>query len=153
MSDGPRRHHYMFAHRTLPSAAFRSGPDLVVAGREGRLTLDRVWDNLGQTLPETERLPADGLRVDHHRLAAHDVLVVTLPRPEGPAEAHLAAIAVADDAERVRYFTLEEARSPIDGARYTVLAEWTSDGRHVNYGPGPDPEPAAFTAAISAHLE
>jgi hypothetical protein len=152
MSDGPRRHHYLFAHRELPSAAFRFGADLVAAGREGRLTLDNVWHRLGETLPEADRLPSDGLRVDHRQVGAHDVLLVTLPVPQQPAEAHFTAIAVPPAAAGIRYFTLEEARSPIDGRRYTVLAEWTHDGKHINYGDGPDPRPAAFTEAIIPHL-
>ncbi len=152
MPDGPRRHHYLFAHRELPSAAFRFGANLAAASRDGRLTLDNAWNHLGQTLPEAERLAADSLGVSNHRLDAHDIVVVTLPPPQHPAEAYLAAIAVSDGDAEVRYFTLEDARSPVDGLRYTVLAEWTNDGKHINYGPGPDADPPSLVAAIAPHL-
>ncbi|HEY7226173.1 MAG TPA: hypothetical protein VH561_21565 [Micromonosporaceae bacterium] len=57
-----------------------------------------------------------------------------------------------DQALRARYFVLEEAWSPIDARRYTVIAEWTKDGSHLNGGPGPEPERASFLAAVAARL-
>jgi hypothetical protein len=153
VSDQARRHHYQFAHRVLPSAAFRFGAGLVAAARAGQLTLDGAWNGLGQELPEGERLPPGGLDVSHQQIASFDVLVVTFPAAERPAEAHLAAIAVpADGTDKVRYLVLEEAQSVIGGQRYTVLAEWTEDGRHVNYGPGPEPSAAPFVAAVTRTL-
>ncbi|MGI5174933.1 hypothetical protein ACQEVZ_01170 [Dactylosporangium sp. CA-152071] len=152
MSDGPRRHHYLFAHRELPSGLFRLGIDLVSAGRDGRLDLDAVWDRVGQTLPDHERLPATGLAVSHHLVADHHVLLVVFPAAQHPAEAHFAAMAVSAHDARVRYIVLEEARSVIDGTRYTVLGEWTEDGGHINYGPGPEPRTEAFLSAVRSHL-
>lgn len=148
MLERPRHHHYVFAHRELPSAAFRFGADLVTAAREGRLTLATVWDRVGETVPPDDRLPSDGLDVAYHALAGQDVLLVTLPAPDAPTEAHFVAL-VGDP---VRFFTLEDAYSPLDGSRYTVLGEWTDSGSHVNHGPGPAPEPGLFLAAIGERL-
>jgi len=145
MLDRPRRHHYLFAHRELPSAAFRFGADLVSAARDGRLTLDTVWVRVGEGLPEPDRLTPEGLSVSCRRLQDRDVLLVTLPAPQAPTEAYFAAIVVP----ALRYFTLEDAYRPVDGARYTVLGEWTDAGIHVNHGAGPPPEPEPFLAAIS----
>lgn len=152
MSAGLRRHHYLFAHRALPSTVFQYGADLVAAGRDGDLALDDVWHRVGQTLPDQERLPADGLAVSHHHIDEHDVLLVTFPPAVHPPEAHYAAIALSTRDGRVRYITLEDARSPIDGSGYTVLGEWTDDGDHVNRGCGPKPGPDAFLGALGSVL-
>jgi hypothetical protein len=146
--DRPRHHHYAFAHRELASAAFRFGADLVTAAQEGRLTLATVWDRVGETVPPDDRMPSDGLSSAYHALAGHDVLLVTLPAPDAPTEAHFVAV-VGDP---VRFFTLEDAYSPLDGSRYTVLGEWTEGGSHVNHGPGPQPRPDLFLAAIAERL-
>lgn len=79
-------------------------------------------------------------------------MVVTLPRPQGPTEAHFVAFALRDRTDLGRYFTLEHALSPPDDSRYTVLGEWTADRSHVNFGPGPEPDPVAFLTAIGRFL-
>jgi len=147
VSDAARRHHYLFAHRALPGTALRHGADLVAAVRDGRLALDGFWDQVGQTLPEDERLPSAGLAVSDHHIDDSDVLLVTFPAPVGPPEAHFAAIALSTHDGRVRYITLERGLIPADGTRYTVLCEWT-DEHHVNLGAGPEPEPDAFLSAL-----
>jgi len=131
----------------LPGTALRHGADLVAAVRDGRLALDGFWDQVGQTLPEDERLPSAGLAVSDHHIDDSDVLLVTFPAPVGPPEAHFAAIALSTHDGRVRYITLERGLIPADGTRYTVLCEWT-DEHHVNLGAGPEPEPDAFLSAL-----
>jgi hypothetical protein len=147
VSDAARRHHYLFAHRALPGTVLRHGADLVAAVRDGRLALDGFWDQVGQTLPEDERLPSAGLAVSDHHIDDSDVLLVTFPVPVGPPEAHFAAIALSTHDGRVRYITLERGLIPADGTRYTVLCEWTGE-HHVNLGAGPEPEPDAFLSAL-----
>jgi hypothetical protein len=146
--DRPRHHHYVFAHRELPSAAFRFGADLVTAAREGRLSLDTVWERVGETMPPEDRLPSTGLSAAYHEVDGHGILLVALPAPDAPTEAHLVAVVGFP----ARCFTLEDAYSPIDGGRYTVLGEWTESGTHVNHGPGPDPRPDLFLAVVREHL-
>jgi hypothetical protein len=145
--DGSRRHHYLFAHRVLPSTALRFGADLVSAGRDGQLALDSAWDRVGQDLPEDERLPSAGLAVSHHHIDEHDVLLVTFPPPVGPPEAHFAAIALSTRDGQVRYITLERGLIPLNDTQYTVLGEWTDDA-HLNLGSGPQPQPDAFLSAL-----
>jgi hypothetical protein len=149
MLGKPRPHHYLFAHRELPSAAFRFGADFVAGIGEGRIGLAKAWELIGESFPEEERLPADELAIELHTLGTHDVVLVSLPPPAGQAEAHFVAIAAAD---RLRYFTLEAAESPLDGRRYTVLGEWTEDHTHVNFGPGPEPDKALFLTAVGDKL-
>jgi len=151
MTDDPRRHHYVFAHQELRSAALRFGADLVAAGREGTLTLRNVWDRVGESLAEDDRLPAHGLNHTYHELADHLVLLVHLPPAHNPAEAHFTAIALSTEDGGVRYLTLEYAVSPVDESRYTVLGEW-DDRRHINYGEGPVADAAAFLGAVDRLL-
>ncbi|WP_238009910.1 hypothetical protein KZZ52_14695 [Dactylosporangium sp. AC04546] len=159
VSDGPRPHHYLFAHRNLPWLAFRLGPEFVDAGRDGRLTLEDYWVRVGCKLPHELRLPAIGLTVSHHRVDDHDVLFVALPPAQHPAEAHFAAIALSTGTGRVRYLTLENIRSLLDGNRHTALAEWTKESLQWNRPmpdhitrPGPEPRPDAFLSAIRSRL-
>ncbi len=152
MLDRPRQHHYTFAHRELPAAAFRFGPDLVAAARDGRLTLDAVWTHVGDALPEPDRVAAQGLSGTYHTVSGYPVLLVTLPAPDAPTEAHFVAVVLSTVDGSVRYFTLEDAWSPLDGSRYTVLGEWTADGKHVNYGPGSAPDAEEFLASLGQRL-
>jgi hypothetical protein len=150
MLEHPRSHHYGFAHRELPAAAFRIGPAFITGVRDGRIALAKAWRLYGEQLPEAERLPADGLAAEVQTVGPHQVAVVTLPPPEGPTEAHFVAVAMAGD---LRFFTLEAARSPIGGEWYTVLGEWTSNHSHVNRGAGPQADKDAFVAAVVTHLQ
>jgi hypothetical protein len=147
----PRRHHYVFAHHEVRRAAQRFGADLVEAGREGRLTLESVWNRVGESLDEPDRRPATGLASTYHEIAGHRVLLVRLPSAHHPTEAHFVAIAAPVDDGRVRYLTLEYAVSPVDETVYTVFGEW-DDQRHVNYGEGPAPDADAFLAAVAHRL-
>jgi hypothetical protein len=153
--DGePHRHHYLFAHRELPMAAFRYGPDLVRVARGGNLGegLTKLWVDLGTALPPDDRLPADGLAASWHDVGTHEIALVRMPPPGGVTDAYLAAIAVPKDGESVRYLVLERSVSTEAGQPTTVLGEWLSGGDHVNLGAGPPPEPAAFLAAVGERL-
>jgi hypothetical protein len=147
----PRRHHYMFAHHEVRRAAQQFGADLVDAARQGRLTLESVWNRVGEPLDEPDRLPSTGLVSSYHEIGGHRVLLVRLPAAHHPTEAHFIAIAVPAEGGRARYLTLEYAVSPIDEAVYTVFGEW-DDQRHVNYGEGPPPDADAFLAAVAHRL-
>jgi len=148
MSDEPRQHHYLFAHRELPSAALDFGDDLVDAAATGHLRLREAWDGLAQRLPEHERLNGNGLGATYHRLGSYEAVLVRMPLAKRPREAHFALIVRPVAGGPIRYITLARAVSPVDGRRYTVLGEWTKEG-HVNHGEGPPPDPNAFLAAAS----
>jgi hypothetical protein len=152
--DKPHRHQYLFAHRELPMAAFRYGPDLVRVARGGNLAegLAKLWVDLGTALPAADRLPAEGLRASWHDLDAYEVALVTMPPPGGVTDAYLAAIAVPKGEGGVRYLVLERSVPDADGNPTTVLGEWLAAGDHVNLGDGPPPEPDAFLAAVRQRL-
>ena len=153
--DGePHRHHYLFAHRELPMAAFRYGPDLVRVARGGNLGegLTRLWVDLGTALPPGDRLGPEGLGASWHDLGGYEVALVRMPPPGGVTDAYLAAIAVHKDGEQVRYLVLERSVSGDTGLPTTVLGEWLSAGDHVNLGAGPPPDPALFLSAVRDRL-
>jgi hypothetical protein len=153
--DGePHRHHYLFAHRELPMAAFRYGPDLVRVARGGNLGegLTKLWVDLGTALPPADRLGPEGLGASWHDLGGYEVALVRMPPPGGVTDAYLAAIAVPKDGEKVRYLVLERSVAGDTGLPTTVLGEWLSAGDHVNLGAGPPPDPALFLAAVRERL-
>jgi hypothetical protein len=152
--DQPHRHHYLFAHRELPMAAFRYGEDLVRVAHGGNLAegLAKLWVDLGTALPPDARLPADGLRATWHDAGNHEVALVEMPPPGGMTDAYLAAIVVGKDGGPVRYLVLERSLPDDAGQPTTVLGEWLSSGDHVNLGAGPPPEPAAFLVAVRERL-
>lgn len=92
------------------------------------------------------------------RVANCPTVLVQMPRPRAPAEAHFVAVVLTGDLERdgddkalaFRYFTLECGLN-LDGTARTVLCEW-HDGAHRSFGDGPPPEAAAFIEAVTARL-
>jgi hypothetical protein len=153
MPSGTRRHHYYFAHLELPAAAFRLGSDLVTSGGDVALTLRNAWDRVGEDFAEQDRVCSTGLAVSHHRIPGYDMLLITFPLALYPTEAYFAAVTLSTEDGNVRYFTLEDAVSPMTMTRCTVLGEWTSEGTHCNFGDGPEPRPDAFLDGVRSLLE
>jgi len=149
--DEPRQHHYEFAHVVLRAIVFRAGRLMLDLAANGGLTalVHESWDRVGEGLPEERRLPSDGLRGERIDTPDLSAAVIILPPAEHIAEAHLVAL-VSDpaDAERIDFFTLERTWTS-DGEPATALGQWTRDGRHLNLGDGPDPEPRAFLDALA----
>ena len=149
--DQPRQHHYEFAHVVLRAIVFRAGSLLLDLAADGGLTalVHESWQRIGESLPEERRLPATGLRGDRFDTSELSAAVITLPRAEHIAEAHLVAL-VADPADpsRLDFFTLEHSWTE-DDAPATVIARWTRDARHLTLGDGPTPNPDDFLAAIT----
>ncbi|UGT54377.1 hypothetical protein [Nocardia asteroides] len=150
----PRTHHYQFAHQVLPTLAQRLGARMVTDEPPLGYTeqLKGLWDSIGERLPAEDRLPSAG--ITGHRVDAEGLrlLLVELPTPAAPAEAHFVAVVLPENSDDVRVFTLERATfQPADREDATMLGSW-SDRSHFNLGPGPHPEPTAFIAAIHAKL-
>jgi hypothetical protein len=147
-TDDPRPHHYQYAHRALPSVVRHSGLEIVqaAAGRDITPALQALWSEVGDQLPEDQRLDPAGLTVAYEPGPPAPLVIVTMPPAHHMVEAHFAAIvAVADQA---RYLVLEESWSPV-ADKATVLGEWTAEG-HLNLGSGPPPQRDAFLAAVRA---
>jgi hypothetical protein len=58
--------------------------------------------------------------------------------------------AIVPSGEQVRYLVLEESWSPSEPMA-TALGEWAGGG-HINLGPGPAPDRAAFVEAVLARI-
>ncbi|MEU4323367.1 hypothetical protein AB0F85_30105 [Nocardia fluminea] len=146
----PRTHHYQFAHRVLPGLARRVGRQIVTDEPQLGFTeqLTGLWNFVGETLDDADRLPSDGLSASRIDTAGLQVLLVVLPPPLAPAEAYFVGLALYNDADTVRIFTLERASTQVRGHGVgTMLGSWSERG-HINLGPGPAPDQEAFVAAI-----
>lgn len=151
MEAEPRQHHYRFAHRYLARVAFRSPDGLQHELRtRGDRWLTDAWRTVGADLPRKERLKPTGLEVTWAGHATNDLAVISLPEPTASAEAHLVGILFGALLPEV--YTLERAEDPTTGEASTVFAAWEIDGSHLDLGPGPEPEPAAFANHIWVHL-
>ncbi|MGV9266223.1 hypothetical protein ACWDRR_16345 [Kitasatospora sp. NPDC003701] len=153
VENGPRPHHYRFAHKVLAGLARDLGPKMLdaVPPQGFGAGLVSLWGDFGGSLPAGDRLPSDGLDANLITLGPHRLLVVVLPRPAAPAEAYYTAVVQPAGADHCRYFTLEHAVDPFTGEPYTVLGEW-ADGSHLNLGSGPAPGLATFLEAVVALL-
>ncbi|MFE9423441.1 hypothetical protein ACFYNO_10815 [Kitasatospora sp. NPDC006697] len=151
-----RHHHYQFAHRALPAALRSLGPELVTELPVGGITplLLELWGEVGARLPADQRVPWEGLAGEYRRFGeGHSGVLVTLPRPVAPPEAHLAAAVLPHGSGELRYFTVEFAIDPVSREEGAVLGEWTADGTHRLLSVGASPEPEAFAAAVGALLD
>lgn len=151
----PRCAHYQLAHVALPSVAHRNPFEFMSAmASEGasellRSLLEQVAEHCSDQPPD---FGPEQLLVHRARVLGSPCLVVELPEPAAPSEAHFVAawLAINDGPEsgKLRYFTLE-AGDPSLGTG-TVLGEWNSMREHVAHGAGPEPTLEGFTRAITA---
>jgi len=164
--NGITRHHYDFGHVILremcshnPMAFFQ-----VLASPGKDEFLERLWriacDRCDEKGP-VSFAPAD-VAIDATRIDDYPVILVTMPRPKVMTEAFYIAVVLLTPMEQIvagtirekpefGYYTLELGIAP-DGSEYTLLCSWV-DGRHVNFGSGPEADPAAFLEAVSEKLQ
>ncbi len=157
----PRDHHYLFAHRLLPSLFFADPAGLMAAlGRERAALLTRMWRLLGdkEIVANAERIAPLGLWCEMRDVAGISVALVSLPPPRAATEAYFVALAYRPAPRRlfgprplVRYLTLEYGLG-LDGEPLTVLCEWHK-GTHQNHGMGPGPTRDAFFEAVRGLLD
>ncbi len=147
-----RRHHYEFAHRTLPDLVRSGRFDLLEMAEHGVLepALLGAWEALGEAFPEGERLDPEGLSVWPVDLAGGRALLVRFPPVQFMPEALLAAAVPGVDGEPARYLTLEFAGTADDEVE-TMIGEWEGEV-HRNWGTGPEPDPNAFVVALEQLL-
>lgn len=141
--------HYLFAYFMLVPLCLsepRLAP-LQFTTAEGEEMLRSLWVHAGQHSRMTGS-GKDGLR-DGAGLGVQSfgpVLIITLPPPAAPPEAH--AIALAGG----RVFALEMGEDFETGEMGTFLCEWTQQG-HTNYGPRGRLTSEEFTAEVQKLLE
>lgn len=151
----PRCAHYQMAHVALRSVALRNPQEflalLMTHKRRDFLAslLEQVAEHCADQPPD---FTAEDLVLHPTRVLGSPCLVIEMPQPQVPPEAHLVAawLAINDGPESapLRFFTLEAADATF-GWR-TVLGEWDAKGEHMNLGQGPEPSVEAFVQAITA---
>lgn len=151
----PRCAHYQLAHVALPTVAHQNPFQFMSA-----MASDSAQELLGSLLEQVAEhcsdqppdFDAEDLLIHRARVLGSPCLVIELPTPAAPAEAHLVAawLAINDgpEAGQLRFFTLEAADPAVGPA--TVVGEWDSERQHVNHGAGPEPSVEGFTRAITA---
>lgn len=152
-----RQHHYRFVHQELRHMATVAPEKLFefLSGFGGDQFLTTLWETVGQALPERDRVKPEGLKHRPTIIDGRMACMITLPKAEFEAEAHLVCLVsgktrsnstLRSRTQSPRFYTLELGYRA-DGERYTVLGEW--DGTiHINHGDGPPPNQGEFERAI-----
>lgn len=151
-----RHHHYLFAHRLIPTLFFQDTLQFVsLLQRDGLRFLEFWWRRVGEDVPQEERLSADGLGYTIREVAHGWVaVVIMMPLPQGMTEAYFVGLFFRPEGETLipRVFTLEKTMSYLPTTTetpMTVLCEWTATGAHRNTGKGMAPELETFLAAAA----
>jgi len=142
--------HYLFAHRFLPELLWQGDSLLgILVNPENQAFLGDQWDAVAQHWECAPSAGRERLSFASHWIGGDNLAVVIfMPPPEQLADAYFAAITTSP---ALRYFTLEIGQDQAGRPR-TVLGEWTREGRHLNYGDGPAPDPALFLQAVCEKL-
>ncbi len=154
--NGPRRHHYIFAHVAVRQM-FLSRPEEFVAEltADADRFLQAIWNRVARDVGPEEYLTGEGLRCEPVKDGNTEYYFLVMPEPEQISEARLTCcyyhhessfFGLAKGKMTARYFTLEFGRH-LDGSPWSVLCEWQYD-RHVNYGEASGTTRATFKTDI-----
>lgn len=110
----------------------------------GSAALIELWNAVGEALPESQRVPSDGLSVNLVAGGDLEKLVITMPPALNRNEVHFCCLLSVHD--HIRWFLLEVGVHS-DGTPATMMVELRPDGR-ANWGLGPEPELGAFSARV-----
>jgi hypothetical protein len=150
----PRCAHYQLAHVALRSVAFQDplGFLSLMASEKAREVLASLLEQVSEHCSGDVAFDANDVAIHRVRLLGSPCLVVEMPVATVPPEAHFVGVwlAINDGPEtaQIRYFTLEAAADSY--ATRTVLGEWDEEGKHVNYGVGPEPSLEGFVQSLTA---
>ncbi|TAK14797.1 MAG: hypothetical protein EPO32_00460 [Anaerolineae bacterium] len=137
MAD-PRPQPYIFAHLALPALFFRTPESMLQNfSDQGPEFLQYLWRQIGLKEGQHDELAGMQIRVTVHKSETFTIGLIAFPPAAVATEAYYAAAVWSPEA--ARYFTLELGEN-LDGTTRTVFCEWTSNGRHYNYGDGPPAE-------------
>jgi hypothetical protein len=135
----PRRHHYLFAHKVLPTVFYKNSTHFIYTLGINKLA-QSLWYSVANDYIENkaEHLLADGLEVN---LFKNDELIgVTFELPKAIALTEaifiFAVTKRGDMNNKVnsKYFTLEYMEN--NGEAATVMCMWDMNKRHLNFGVG-----------------
>lgn len=151
-----RKHHYYFAHKSMPDYFMEQPEEFIESFRKAGIQhLRRCWDLVGENLPSPERLSHESLEMRFVDLGNHITgLVFLLPPPKYTPEAYFIAMvyrsARFSKNTLKRVFTLEYSVSS-SGIADNYLCEWAGE-EHYNHGEGPTPNVDDFIEAVKIVL-
>ncbi|MFC1896494.1 hypothetical protein ACFL0Q_07550 [Thermodesulfobacteriota bacterium] len=163
---GKRHHHYEFAHVALPHLCFDDplGFFSTLASPEDVDFIGEIWAKVCQICDPVERIDfsTDDTSIHRTRMKGYPALIFQMPEPKGIAEAFFVCFILRlrqqdllfDAAPEVDCYTLEYTVDIEDG-RYvpcTILAGWTRDGTHFDFGEGPEAELGEFIRAVEERI-
>jgi hypothetical protein len=146
-----RYHHYVFAHRATPYQVFSEQERTLKAfENDGQAFVERAWVAVGGQAEKNGHKPIEktGLEFSMEQINDIKIYLIKLPAPTGITEAYFVATAVKNGS--VEYFTLERTICIAETCEKnpTVLGGWTNDGKHLNYGKGPEPNKEDFVKSV-----
>ncbi|MGK7900087.1 MAG: hypothetical protein AB4352_01505 [Hormoscilla sp.] len=161
--DNKGHHHYVFVHMALrdicqnnPQAFFNT---MMSPSKDQFMQI--IWKHVRQHCDGEGDSPFDieEVNITACRLKNFPALIVAMPPPFEPAEAHFACIVLNIDLSsdsvsltpnhpKFWFFTLEKGINQIDGSDITYLCGWSEEGSHHNYCEGPAANEAAFVHAV-----
>jgi hypothetical protein len=157
-------HHYQLAHVALRQICLHNpyGFFSVMASPDRKKFLDDIWSQIcARCDPEgPASFTPDDLQIITSNINDYPTILIQMPEPLFSPEAYFVGIVLLvkmnDYAQHppdpvARYFTLERGQS-VSGGVWHVLCEW-QDGRHCNYGAGPEPRRELFVEAVKMLLE
>jgi hypothetical protein len=157
----PRQLHYLFAHVALREMCAADPLQFftLMASDGQQRVMTWLWGKAQERAGGADPSVAfSEVQVTTLRVSGYPTVLVQMPRPRAPAEAHFVAVVLTGDLERdgdgmplsFRYFALECGLN-MDGTTRMVFCEW-ADGAHRNFGDGPAPEAVAFIEAVTARI-
>jgi hypothetical protein len=146
--------HYAFAHRILRDLALDDSVDLV--GEAIAVDLGpkfaTMWDDANASVADNDRIAPVGLATYVVQRPDYAGVLVTLPVPVEPAEAHAVMVVRGATPADTSYFTWEHGVDVSTGAPVVYLCGWNRGGHHVNYGTRQDSSIDAFVNEVGTNL-
>lgn len=144
----PRPAHYQIAHQLLASDAHR--PDIwpTLTGPNHAAYFAMKWDMAGGDPQSAAQIQI----VLQQPLAGHHVIVVAMPAPMAPTEAHFVAYARPNAGGPLRYLVMEQGiQNPGEPLR-AFTSEYRADGMRIRNGDLPSVSLEAFIGHLVEEL-
>lgn len=144
-----RTHHYVFAHKYLPSVFYQDPTGFSeIFEEEPEKYMRSAWEGIAATIDEEARLSTPKFEITAHTRPDGTIWVVKMPEPIAVPEAHFVAFTTSP---RPRVFTLERGADHGDGPTPFFCA-WEPDGTHSNWGRVDIDSAEDFAALIRAKI-
>lgn len=150
----PRTVHYAFSHRILRDLALDARADLVgeAIGVDLGPKFATLWDEANAQVADADKVAPAGLATYVVQRPDYSGVLVTLPAPVEPAEAHAVMVVRGATPADTSYYTWEHGLDPVTGGPTVYLCSWARGGVHVNHGTRPDPSIDAFVGEVGTSL-